>query len=252
MPSNYSTGRAYTGINPLILAYSQMTQGFTCAQWLTYRQAQTMGGQVRKGEKGTRILVMKHVTRKRPKEGQDPEYLLAKRATVFNLDQIDGLDLPEVDDAIEPIAAAEALVSGYLATGPSLAHGGNVASYSPMRDAIAMPPRGAFTTPAAYYSTLFHEIGHSTGHSSRLDRDLASLASVHTYAREELVAEFSAAYLRAHAGIVDGWEIEQSAAYLRGWAAKIREDPKVLTWAASQAQKAVDLVLANSEAAVAA
>lgn len=253
LPTNHSTDRRYSGINVVILAYTQMVRGFETSLWMTYRQAQAIGGQVRKGERGARILVVKPVKRRAPEDGQDAEYLMARSATVFNLDQIDGLELPAVEPvAVEPIAAAEALVSSYLASGPSVAHRGSRACYTPILDAITMPDRDAFESPAAYYSTLFHEIGHSTGHGSRLDRDLTSLANVHTYAREELVAEFAAAYLRAHAGIIDETEVEQSAAYMRGWASKIREDPRVLTWAASQAQKAVDHVLAQQAAIVAA
>jgi antirestriction protein ArdC len=253
-PTNHSTGRSYSGVNVMNLAWAQMNGERSTSLWLTYKQAQGLGGQVRKGERGTKVLILKPVTRKRPKEGQDSSYMMARSATVFNLDQIDGLDLPELSElpAVEPTAAAEGLVAAYLADGPSLVHGGNRAYYVPNADAITLPPRDHFDSPAAYYSTLFHEIGHSTSHDSRLDRDLASLANVHTYAREELVAEFAAAFLRAHAGIVDDVETEQSAAYLRGWASKIREEPKILTWAASQAQKAVDHVLAQQFAAVAA
>lgn len=247
LPSNPSTGRPYTGVNWAILMVAAWERGFSCVEYLTYKQAQAMGGQVRKGEKGTRILIMKPVTRKNPREGQDADYLMAKRATVFNLDQLDGLAIDEPESKIEPIAAAEQLVADYLASGPALRVGGS-AYYTPAEDAITMPALGRFTTPAAYYSTLFHEIGHSTGHPSRLDRDLKVLGRDHSYAREELVAEFAAAFLRAHAGIVDGWEVEQSAAYLANWASKIRDDPKLLTWAASQGQRAADHVLSKRSA----
>ena len=90
MPVNHSTDRAYSGINVVILAYAQMLRGFETSLWLTYRQAQAIGGQVRKGERGSKILIMKPVKRRAPKDGQDAEYLMAKSASVFNLDQIDG------------------------------------------------------------------------------------------------------------------------------------------------------------------
>jgi antirestriction protein ArdC len=149
-PTNHATGRSYSGINVMILAWAQMNDARTTLLWLTYKQAQGLGGQVRKGERGTKIMIMKPVTRKRPKEGQDPSYMMARSATVFNLDQIDGLELPEFSElpAVEPIAAAEGLVAAYLADGPSLAHGGNRACYVPGTDAITLPPRDHFDSPA--------------------------------------------------------------------------------------------------------
>lgn len=255
LPSNAKSGNRYSGINCLMLHLTQHARGFGSSRWLTFVQAKQLGGCVRKGERGTPILIVKDVTRKATTPGGEAErYRMATSATVFNLDQIEGLTLAaETSGSTDPIGAAEDLVAGYLSTGPALAHGDVGAFYSPSRDQITMPNRAAFHTAAGYYSTLFHEIGHSTGHTSRLDRDLSPLAIVHSYAREELVAEFTAAFLCGQAGLDDDREIENTAAYLANWAAKIRDDPKVLAWAASQASKAVALVLSHRvEVAVAA
>jgi len=249
LPSNAATGRTYSGINVLALFVAQMREDYSTNRWLTYRQAKALGGYVRPGEHGTTILIVKRVTRKRAlADGEDKTYTMASAATVFNLDQVEGVELAEpVRAEIEPHAAAEALAAGYLAKGPALFHGGDRACYSVSLDAIAVPERNAFITGAAYYSTLFHEIAHSTGHPNRLDRDMSALSrECHSYAREELVAEFAASFLRGHVGIEGTGELEQSAAYLRGWAAKLREDPGALAWAATQAQRAADLVIGRS------
>lgn len=246
LPVNASTGRAYSGINVLALLASQMVANYPTCQWVTYKQAQAMGGQVRKGEKGTRIAIVKRVTRKRKlRDDEDRAYTMMRSATVFNVAQVDGLDLPEGPVVADPIDAADSLVAGYFAAGPSVSHGGDVAAYSPSLDAIRMPPRAAFDTPADYYATLFHEVGHSTGHRRRLDRDLTPLSkSVHDYSREELVAEFAAAFLCGHVGIED--TLPRSAAYLRGWASKLRDEPAALRWAAARAQEAYSLVVESS------
>lgn len=171
---------------------------------------------------------------------------------MFNVDQVDGLEAPAEEELpeLEPIAAAEAIVQGW-STRPRIQTGGDSAFYSPTLDYVQMPPAGAFHTPAGYYSTLFHELTHSTGHSSRLNRGLdARLAPFGSpdYSREELVAEIGAAFLSGHAGI-ELELINQHAAYIESWRSKLSSDRKLIVQAAGAAQKAATLILgtANGE-----
>jgi len=174
---------------------------------------------------------------------------------VFNLDQcidsvreyVEGPKKEEPADKPEfnPIAACEEICAGFDVT---TAHGGNRAYYRASTDAIQLPEREQFKTPEAYYTTRFHEMGHATGHASRLARpgivQWDGFGS-HSYSYEELVAEFTATLLAGEAGIVRTVE-DNSAAYLKGWASKLKEDPKLIYNAAREAQKAADLVLGVS------
>lgn len=256
MPANASTGAPYRGINILVLMWSQAVNGFTDSRWVTYKQAQAMGGNVRKGEKGTRVVFWKQVERReRDDDGEETSSrgVFARAFTVFNVQQCEGLDLPVVEPGDASLDhRAEALVSNYLASGPRVAYGGDAACYIPALDLVRMPERVSFTGTAEFYSTLFHEIGHSTGHASRLARDLSGLRGSHDYSREELVAELTAAFLCGMAGVSNEDSLANSAAYLKGWASKLREEPDVLVWASSRAQKAVDFIVGADQVAVAA
>jgi len=169
---------------------------------------------------------------------------------VFNADQCEGVAPPETPDSaavppleFEPIAEAERIVAGY--GGPAIRHGGNVASYRPIVDVVDMPEAERFVSAEAYYATLFHEFGHSTGHSSRLDRGLdtaiAPFGSA-DYSREELVAEMASAFLCGHAGIAPA-TLENAAAYIDGWLNALRGDQKLVVQTAGKAQRAADLIL---------
>jgi len=188
-------------------------------------------------------------------EIQDGEATIEKRSvlcryyTVFNAEQCDGLSpqpaQPPVDSPqIDPIEACEQVVSGWPAK-PAINHGGDVASYNKMLDVVAMPDRTCFDTGEEYYSTLFHELVHSTGHPGRLNR--SSLTDFERfgdeiYSREELVAEMGAAFLSGYCGI-ENRTINNSAAYLASWLKALKEDSRMVLVAASQAQKAADLIL---------
>jgi antirestriction protein ArdC len=174
--------------------------------------------------------------------------------SVFNADQCEDLAHPLLDaerllaplerSEFERIAAAEALFEGFEGR-PPVRHGGNRACYSPSLDQVEMPACEAFESVESYYSVLFHELTHSTGHRSRLDRDtlrdVARFAD-HSYSREELVAEMGASFLRAVAGIESEPMDENSAAYLRAWIKKLKGDSRLVVVAAAQAQKAADWV----------
>jgi len=249
LPTSLQTGRAYRGINVWILSLTAQARGFTSPYWVTFKQAKERGGSVRKGEKGTQVVLWKPVKKTGEDENgeaEDRSYLLLRYFTVFNLDQCDGIEiesdsepLPEID----PIERAEEIVAGYK-TCPEIKHNGNQAYYSPGLDFVMMPQRGQFETGELYYGTLLHELTHSTGHKDRLNRDtLISPAPFGSedYSKEELIAEMGSAFLLGECGIEPN--IDHSAAYIAHWLKALRDDRKLLVNAAAKAQKAADLVL---------
>jgi antirestriction protein ArdC len=240
-PQNLSSGHVYRGINPILLSCT----AFSSPYWVTYKQAKALGGNVKRGESGTPIVFWKVVERKQAKDNEDDRYFLLQRFYVFNVEQTEGIYVPKVEPrTFDPIAECEKVVSTYQ-NPPSIVHRATQACYMPALDRIWMPAREAFTKPAEYYSTLFHELAHSTGGANRLARkgvvDCNAFAS-HTYSFEELVAECTSAFLAAQAGI-SSEVIDNSAAYIQSWARKLRSEPKWMVNAASQAAKAADLIL---------
>lgn len=250
MPRSLSTGKPYRGINPFLLQMAAIQHGYASPWWTTYDNIASRGGQVRKGEKGTMVIFWKQYVRKATDATEEDRPAFVARAfKVFNTDQADGLTVPPVTgrpvDSVDPIAACDAAVAGYLATGPTVRHGGNRACYSPALDVINMPDRDTFDGPEEYYGTLFHESVHSTGHESRLARpDLLNSHSFGdvSYSKEELVAELGSAFLSGHTGITVV-TLPNSASYLASWIQVLRGDHKLLIQAAGLAQKAADLIL---------
>ena len=246
-PMSLSTGRPYRGINVWILSVTAQLRGYSSPYWTTFKQAKERGGSVRKGEKGTQVVLWKPFTKETEKDGQKREerFLMLRHFTVFNLDQCDGVEAPKSEPLPErdPIERAEEIVVGFM-PGPSIGHGGNSAHYSPALDHVQMPKRGQFTTSEHYYGTLFHELAHSTGHESRLKRDTLldpRPFGSEDYSKEELVAEMAAAFLCGEAGIEPN--IEHHAGYIASWLAALKDDRKLLVSAAAKAQKASDLIL---------
>jgi antirestriction protein ArdC len=254
-PKNFASGKEYRGINVFLLA----SQRYTSPWFLTFLQARELGGHVRKGERGS--LVIKYGTY-RAEEAQEDQPDETKRRgylkgyTVFNASQIDGIAFPEVEGlaAFSPSAAcdrARAIVAG-MPKAPPISEGAAIPHYRPATDSIHMPERKLFTSEAAFFSTLFHELTHASGHISRLARKTlleskgidATGEARKVYAEEELVAEMGASFLNAHAGIMEG-ELPNSAAYLQGWieALKSKDAKHWIIRAASQAQKAADFIL---------
>jgi len=196
MPHNATTGRPYSGINILILWAAVIGGGYASQRWLTYRQAQAAGGNVRRGEKGTVVCYADRFTpkgeeaRARDEERDARQVAFLKRFTVFNLDQCEGL--PEALTKVAGVPAeadvlphVQALIE---ASGADFRTGGGEAFYSPIADFVAVPPQGAFHEPINWYRTALHELGHWTGHGSRLDRNQRGRFGSTDYAREELVA----------------------------------------------------------------
>lgn len=248
MPRNAATGRHYSGINVLILWGAVIEHGFPDQSWLTFRQALSLGGNVRKGERGTTVVYADRFTpegeRSRAREtGEKAQAIpFLKRFTVFNAAQCDGL--PEEVAAIAPPPPpglieprVEALIR---ATGIDFRIGGNRAFYVPSQDFVQVPPPQAYFEPINWHRTALHELGHATGHASRLARDLSGTFSTKKYAFEELIAEINAAFCCASLGIVP---TVRHADYIGSWLEVLREDNRAIVRAASQASKAADWLL---------
>lgn len=247
LPHNLVTGRPYRGVNVWIL----LGTGFSSPNWLTFRQALERGGHVRKGEKGFPVVYWKFGTRgvQDGDETVEKRSVLCRYYTVFNVEQCEGLTIQPADSSIDqlqlqPIEACEQIVASWLEK-PAIRHDGDYASYNKVLDYVRMPDRDSFHTAEEYYSTLFHELTHSTGHPSRLNR--SSLTDFERfgdecYSREELVAEMGAAFLAGQCGI-ENRTINNSAAYLANWLDALKNDSRMVLVAASQAQKAADLIL---------
>lgn len=240
------TGEYYRGINVLLLWSSAMQQGLTGDRWMTFKQAAELGASVRKGAKGTRIVFFKPLKIEDKATGEEKAIPLLRTYVVFNADQIDGLPDKFAPAAMLPVAGierdreAEAILRS---SGATIREGGPSAFYSPATDIVTMPDFERFASSSGYLATLAHELCHWTGHKSRLDRFGANTRT--NYAFEELIAEMGAAFVGARLGIV-GEHIENHSAYLASWLKALRNDKRMIFKAATLAQQAADLVLANA------
>ena len=245
-----ATGRPYSLLNQMLLGKP--------GEWLTYKQAQEAGGQVRKGEKGS-VVVFWKVDAKADKDADTGElktrqFPILRYYTVFHVDQCDGLEprfKEPVFTPLDPIAEAEAVLKDYSARcHVSIIHEkGNRAFYRPSEDAIHLPLMEQFDKAAEYYSTAFHESVHSTGHKSRLARlDETAHFGSEVYSKEELVAEMGAACILHTLGIETDSSFRNNAAYIQSWLHTLRGDPKMVVLAAGKAEKAVKLILNEQDA----
>ena len=249
LPKNAATGRAYSGVNILILWTAVAERGFTTQHWLTFRQALKIGAHVKKGEKGTTVVFADRFIpwreRTRAAEtGDEPEAIpFLKRFTVFNADQCE--DLPE-DLAPAPMPPAENLILPQAeplirATGADIRIGGNRAFYVPSEDFIQMPPPSSYFEPINWHRTVLHELVHHSGHPSRLNRDLSGAFGSSGHAFEEIIAETGSAFLCAALSIVP---TVRHADYIGSWLECLRQDNRAIIRAASAASKAADYLLA--------
>jgi len=244
-PANLISKKPYRGINVFLLALA----GYGSQHWLTFNQAKQLGGNVRRGEHGTKIVFWKFD--KFETETADGETAERKSAflryyTVFNLEQTEGLKALLALPPTFPIESAEEIVKG-MPNPPAFEQDAQ-AAYLPSRDTVTMPSRTAFDSQAEYYSTLFHELTHSTGHAKRLARegfDTPQMFGSESYSREELIAEMGSAMLCGIAGIEQA-TISNSAAYLHSWIKRLKSDSRLVVSAASAAQKAADYVRGKS------
>ena len=258
MPRSLSTGKPYRGTNSMLLGISSFEKGYASPWWGTYDQITKLGGQVKKGEHGTSVILYKTIERDdENSEGETDEKkkqgAILRSFTVFNASQCTGLPemYMQVEEDTRPeherIEACEEVVAKYLANGgPSFGHdGGDRAFYSPSQDRIAIPTLASFDSPEEYYSTLFHELTHSTGHSTRLNRE--GIVEGHRfgdqlYSKEELIAETGAAMACAVTGIDQTTTIANSEAYIKNWLSQLRDpdNKSLILKASAAAQRAMD------------
>ncbi|WP_191923807.1 ArdC family protein [Pantoea agglomerans] len=235
LPSNYSTGAAYSGMNIMLLWSSASHQGFSDSRWMTYKQAQAEGGQVRKGEHGTTAIF--YSTLEKENDAGEIDYIpMLKTFTVFNVEQIDGLPLS--DEAVcpaetfEPLLRAEAL---FRNSGATIIEKGHNAFFQPSTDEIWLPERYLFSDAASFYATGLHELVHWSGGKKRLNREMKGKFGSADYAEEELVAELGSAFLMADLGIVG--EVQHES-YIASWLQALKNDKRYVFIAVSAASKA--------------
>ncbi len=241
LPKNLVSKREYRGINVFLLA----SRGFGSPYWLTYKQATEQGGNVRRGEHGSKVVfwkIDKYETDDVDGQTVSKTSAILRYYTVFNVEQCDSIKAPGADRIVSPIEGCERLVAG-MPNRPVMAQDAR-AWYRPSTDTVGMPSRHAFGSAEEYYSTLFHELTHSTGHSSRIGRE--GIEKLNTfgsecYSKEELIAEMGAAMLAGVTGI-ERKTLANSAAYLQSWIDVLKSDSRMVVFAASQAQKAADYI----------
>lgn len=247
LPRNYATGRVYSGINLFLLHFSGALPFF-----MTFKQALALGGNVRKGAKGHQVVYYNISKRENKETGKEEKMPFLKYYTVFSVEDIQGIEfnLPEVPkQEFTPSEVAEGIVEAWDGK-PAIQHLHQRAYYSPSLDFVNMPKPETFTTSEGYYQTLFHELTHSTGHKSRLDR--AELTAGEgkqstSYAREELTAEMGASFLSAAAGIATEQTEENAVAYIQSWLERLKNDKQLVVKAASKAQAAARMILGTTE-----
>lgn len=252
VPVNAISKKPYRGINPWILLASSIISGYSDPRWLTFRQSKARGGWIRSGELGTNIVFWKMWEKKEAPDPDDEDeeekvrYIpIMREYTVYNAEQTIGCSLPELKKGTlkehDPIKEAEGIIQG-MPKPPRIVFQGNPA-YSVATDSVMMPPLGAWDIPMDYYSTMFHELSHSTMHPKRLNRFRVSpTRNTASYYQEEIVAEMGAAMLSAYAGISPA-VVQENASYIKHYVDLIKEQPNVVIRAGQQAQKAVDYIL---------
>jgi len=244
VPINVVSNRPYRGVNVLLLSLST----FSDSRWLTFNQVRDRGGVVRKGERGTTIVFWKQWEPPSAEDEQRRPIPILRQYSVFNAQQCDGLELPELyehqDTSKARIEKAELLIQ-LMPTPPQIKDGGASAWYRPSDDLVVVPKIVDFESSDSYYSTLLHELGHATGHASRLNRsgvtDRVIQFGSGEYSKEELVAELTSCFCCAAVGL-DNTHLQDSASYISGWLKVLNDDPKAVVIAAAQAQRAADYI----------
>ena len=253
-PKNLVSKKEYRGINIFLLAF----QGYNNPYWLTFKQAKELGGSIKKGEKATTVVFWKMMKFDKKNEDiivEDESTVSTQKVVpllryynVFNVEQCENIDESKIPSIVmnpdfDPIETCEATIAN-MPQRPEIVHGGSRACYNPKDDKVGMPKKESFFNEQYYYSVLFHELGHSTGHESRLDRKGFSMNffGSESYSKEELVAEMTAAFLSAEHDI-DRPVINNTAAYIKSWLKVLKDDVKMVVIAAAQAQKAADFIM---------
>jgi len=243
--TSLSTGQSYRGINQLILQASASRQNLKSKWWGTYNQIQKCGANVRRGQKGTKIVLWKPVSRKQAdKNGDevDDRYLKVREFSVFNAAQTTGLKQFRVgfaqpeQDTIDRHKQGDEVIE---ATNADIRYGGNEAFYSPQSDFIQCPFRHQFNPSDGFYETMFHELCHWSEQRVGFDRSQTE----NTFALGELIAEIGSCFMMGELGLPMAESLDNHATYVKGWLKEMNNDPKFIFKAASQATKTVDFIL---------
>ena len=236
-----TTGKPYSLLNQMMLGKP--------GEYLTFKQCQQEGGKVKKGEKAQMIVFWKWMTVEDEETKEEKEVPFLRYYNVFHIDQCEGLR-PKYEIALpgtaEPDAAANEIIYDYLSrSGVVMRHeSGDRAYYQPMTDSVVIPARKQFAETAEFYSTIFHELTHSTGHESRLNRlEKTAFFGTESYSKEELIAEIGAATLVNHCGIETSSSFRNSTAYIQNWLSVLKNDKRFIVSAAGKAEKAINLIL---------
>lgn len=256
LPKNYATNRPYNGFNALLLSFAY-EQPF----YLTFHQVKELGGTVKKGSKSLPVIYYDRLYRMK-ETGAKISHDLAKALSpadyntiaylkyynVFNVSQIEGIDfvLPEMPSNQHEVLDNCEQIIARMPNRPKLEHGGGQACYIPMMDKVQMPHKANFHKAEGYYQTFFHELVHSTGHASRLNRkevvEPNKFGTVN-YSKEELVAELGACFLMSKADSLSEFEVENSTAYIQSWIKVLKDDPKFILEASGKASRAAEYIL---------
>lgn len=264
-PINRATKTRYNGINIFWLNWVCRSQGYEHNQWLTFKQIDSLGGKLPKGQKSTSVFLYQISYFHKPtnKWFQTEAQLVAaglslasphvtkhftlRYYNVFNVAQVEGIEPLHFDKQdFVPIEAAEQIVTNYCSTSDlTLQHVDSKAYYSPSLDYVNMPKPETFIDSDSYYKVLFHELAHSTGHSKRLNREgvtNTSIFGIESYAKEELIAEISAMYLSGDVGLQPKDDVSNSQAYIQGWVSKLQDQKYECVSAMTQAAKVVEYI----------
>lgn len=237
VPKSWNTQKPYRGINTMLLGGGE---------YITFKQAKKAGGKIKKGTKSEIVVFWKWIQTENDK-GEKENIPFLRYYNVFNINVVDGIESKSKDAKTfehEPMKESEAVIDGYMDR-PEIGWEDLQAYYKPSMDYINMPPLKHFENVHEYYSTIFHELVHSTGHKSRLNRSTlvkTAMFGSKEYSKEELIAEFGAAMLCGHVGI-DNSTLDNSASYINSWLQRLKKDKKIIIQASSKAQKAVDHIL---------
>jgi antirestriction protein ArdC len=255
---NPITGTRYKGINNIKLLTAMIQKGYKDSRWVTYLQAQKENWQVKKGEKGTSIELFKYYDKSTKKDldmkmynelpsdkkldyFRDNVVIVGKTYSVFNGEQIEGIPPQEKIKKAVDYNKLDKIIEN---SGVNFKYGGNHAYYDMAKDEIVLPEKEQFKNESSYYGTALHELGHSTGHKARLNRDMSGGFGSLNYAKEELVAEFSSVFIGQEKGV--GYtqrNLENSKAYIQSWASVLKNDKNELFTAIKEANKACEMVL---------
>ena len=240
---SHATGKAYSLLNQMLLGRP--------GEYLTFKQCQEAGGRVRKGEKSSMVVFWKWIEQEDEETGEKKEVPFLRYYNVFHIDQCEGISTKHTQettfpDGADTLTTAQDIIYDYLSReGVKMTHTeGDQAFYRPATDEVVLPIRKQFISTAEYYSTVFHELTHSTGHPSRLNRlTKPSFFGTEDYSKEELVAEIGASALVNYVGLETSNSLRNSAAYIHNWLGVLKGDKRFIVRAAGRAEKAVNLIL---------